>query len=141
MSEKNTDNQVIKHEHKFWLIIILLLIICCLEFVHLYKVNETTHKHIWLNKIENFVEDDCLFHDCKKDKPMDIRSMQQNAKKIRDDLKNKVQQNQKNQMISSESKQQYNAEKGIFIIEMQVPKNLTNKKYITVCNPQTLFFI
>ena len=75
-----------------------------------------------MNKIENMFD-----RDFRHKKPMDIKSMQQNTNKIREDLKNKMQQAQNSQMVSSETKQQYDADKGVFIIEMEIPNNLTSK--------------
>lgn len=122
MTEKNIDNEKREKDLKYFLVVLLLLVICCLEFIHLYKLNMITHKHHWMNKIENMVD-----RDFRHKKPMDIRSMQQNANKIREDLKNKMQQAQNSQMVSSETKQQYDADKGVFIIEMEIPNNLTSK--------------
>ena len=122
MTEKNIDSEKREKDLKYFLVVLLLLVICCLEFIHLYKLNKITHKHHWMNKIENMVD-----RDFRHKKPMDIRSMQQNANKIREDLKNKMQQAQNSQMVSSETKQQYDADKGVFIIEMEIPNNLTSK--------------
>lgn len=122
MTEKNIDNEKREKDLKYFLVVLLLLVICCLEFIHLYKLNKITHKHHWMNKIENMFD-----RDFRHKKPMDIKSMQQNTNKIREDLKNKMQQAQNSQMVSSETKQQYDADKGVFIIEMEIPNNLTSK--------------
>ena len=102
MTEKNIDNEKREKDLKYFLVVLLLLVICCLEFIHLYKLNKITHKHHWMNKIENMFD-----RDFRHKKPMDTKSMQQNTNKIREDLKNKMQQAQNSQMVSSETKQQY----------------------------------
>ena len=122
MTEKNIDSEKREKDLRYFLVVLLLLVICCLEFIHIYKLNKITHKHHWMNRIENMVD-----KDFKHKKPMDIRSMQQNANKIREDLKNKMQQVQNAQTASAETKQQYDAEKGVFVIEMEIPSNLTAK--------------